>query len=769
LNRTQINSAVLRRALAAGTALTTLSLCTAAWAGEADAPTTRTGSEGSTVSQVVITAERDKAAASAPSKASLDETQPESIITSKFIQLATPDAGDYTTVTLIAPSMAGITSNGGGVGEYNKITLRGFKDGQFNVTYDGVSYGDTNDPTHHPASYWPASTIGAVVVDRGPGAAGDLGQANYGGALHFFSPVTTDARSIEQRITYGTFNTQDYVTTLQSGQIAAMGGGKLLLNFDERTSDGQLSKSSGVAFNQLLKYEMPLGEHFTLTVFGSKNYTRFYQPDAGPGETWQQMLLYGKNFQLNDIPTDEHYFRFNHQKKNTDFDYIDIKGDPRPGLSLENQLYTFFYANKTIATDDITGLVGGPNTSKVTALPPAGLGALTPPASDIGGYDKLNLYRVIGDIVRVNQDFSFGTLRTGALVEWSSTNRHNLLLDLTQNLPDLKYKSVPPAPVVVHSSNAKTQELSNWTQYQLFADFEWRPTEALTITPGVKYISFKRTINAAVENSGVNGFVRGPVQGSNTYSDTLYFLTANYKIMPYWSVYAQAGQGFLIPALSFLQVNNLNLNNLKPTKSDNYQVGTVFTRGHFTADADFYRTNISNLLTPDPTGQFYINAGTGNFSGVEGETAYTFDFGLTLFANGSLNDSNFLTGVGTNRASIVALPNSTAATGAIFSQGPWQGAVTYKYVGRAPGVYNTGGTVTTPDGQVVLNGHSSFVPSYDEINASVAYDFGHFRVKLAGYNLADKRTVTSVTSLSASNLYTFEAGRQIQLTVGAKF
>ena len=40
---------------------------------------------------------------------------------------------------------------------------------------------------------FPASPIGAAGVDRGPGAAGDLGQENYGGAIHFFSPDVSDA------------------------------------------------------------------------------------------------------------------------------------------------------------------------------------------------------------------------------------------------------------------------------------------------------------------------------------------------------------------------------------------------------------------------------------------------------------------------------------------------------------------------------------------------------------------------------------------------
>ena len=165
------------------------------------------GSEGTRVDALIVTAERNQAAAAAPTKASLDETQPESIVSHKFIEAFTPENGDYTTVLLIAPSMAGISANGGGIGDSNKTTLRGFQDGQYNITYDGLAIGDTNDPTHHPADYFPASNIGAAVVERGPGAAGDLGQANYGGAIHLFSPTLSDTFNVVAKGTYGTWNT----------------------------------------------------------------------------------------------------------------------------------------------------------------------------------------------------------------------------------------------------------------------------------------------------------------------------------------------------------------------------------------------------------------------------------------------------------------------------------------------------------------------------------------------------------------------------------
>jgi iron complex outermembrane recepter protein len=724
-------------------------------AGQAQAQDGHPTAEGSSADELVVTAERNKAAATAPTKGSITETQPESIISSQFIQQVVPATGDYTSVVLIAPSIGGIPSNGGGVGETNKATLRGFQDGQYNITYDGIFYGDTNDPTHHPASFFPASTIGTAVVDRGPGAAGDLGQANYGGALHYFSPDVSSAFGIRQNATFGSYNTRAFVTTIQSGEISQLDHAKILLNFDERLSDGELSYSSGKAFNQLAKIQAPVGSNGTLTLFAAYNYTRFYQSDAGPGETWQQVQLYGKDFALTNDPNDEHYWGYNHQAKRSDFEYIDYKGAFADGVSVENQGYTYFYSNKTISVDDITGLVGGTNTSH-----PADK---LLPQTDIGGYDKGNRYRVFGDIMRVNKNWAWGTLKAGGMVETSSTDRHNLLIDLTQDgAPDLKYSSLT-TPVVKNVSNVKTLEDSSWFQYQLFADLELRPMDNLTITPGFKYVHLKRDVNAVMENSGISGLVRGPLVGTDTFEKPLYFLTANYRIQPDWSMYFQYATGFLIPSLSALYVNNISLNQLQPTTTVNYQAGSVYSHGNFSVDADVYKIDVKNLQVADPTGQFYVNQGDGSYYGVEGEAAVALPMDVTLFANGSLNRNR----VGGQE--VTNAPSWTAATGALYHHGPWGASLTFKQVGRLVAFYNGGTATVTPDGVALAPGQARKIGPYSTTDASISYDFGHFRVKLAGFNLFDNRTITSITGPAAKDLYTFQAGRQIQGTIEAKF
>ena len=739
------------------------------------------GAEGAEVSAVVITAERSKAAETAPTKASVDETQPESIITHRFIEQATKETGSWVSVTAIAPSISGVTANGGGVGETTKLTMRGFQDGQFNLTYDGISFADTNGPTHHEASYWPSSTVGAVVIDRGPGAAGDLGPSNFGGAIHLFSPEISDTFGGSQRVTYGSFETYAAVTTLNTGTLSQLGGGKLLLNFDERWSAGELSNSGGEAQNQLAKFILPINAHWQLTLLGSHNYTHFYQNDgSGAGATWQQILDHGKNFALTNIPGDEHYYKYNQQAKQSDFEYADLKGELNPSLNVENLLYTYFYKNSTRSASANIDPVGSNASSLVQAKAANRLPGQA--ASDLQGYDKLNMYRVSGDIVRLNKDFSFGTLKIGGLYEWSTTDRHNLLLDITNGwTPDLKF--APPTNLVPAPTNAKLEENSDWQDYQLFADFYWRPTNNITITPGIKYVHEHLDVRAANENTA-GGNKNQSLFDSEEVSHPVYFLTANYKILPYLSVYAQYATSFMFPDITSLYFTNAanGLQSVQTQKTKTYQVGTVYSRGNFTADADAYKVDATNLIQQCTAGGQTedCNVGTARFSGLEGEAAYAFDFGLTLFANGGSNVSTLVKtapGVGNPNQELANAPRWTDSVGALFNRGPWAASVTYKQSGQFATYNPSVQTGTTPSGQPVYQRFS--LPGYDSIDASASYDFGRFKVKLSGFNLADKRAITSykpgatATALfqggADTSYYEFQAGRELQITLQAKF
>jgi len=745
--------------LLCGTILATCIAPAAFATGAPPAGTTATGTEGTDVSTIVVTAERNTAATSAPTKASILETQPESLITHKFIEQATPESGDYTTAVSIAPSVATSSAIGGGVGDASISTLRGFQDGQFNITFDGIAFGDANDTTHHPAAFFPGSTIGTAVVDRGPGAAGDMGQANFGGAIHLFSPTVADKMSVSQKVTYGSFNTQSYVTALQTGAISALGGAKLLLSADIRSSDGQTTDSNGIGRNFMAKLVIPIGSQAELTAFSSLNHIRYNQSDVGGtflgfGITDAQKAAYGINFQLNGDPTDEHYAGYNYVRKNTSFNYLNLKWNVGHGIAIEDHLYYYTYDNQTVSAQNNADQLNPSFASCASSLTgtcsyysPDGGTTLT---SDIAGYHKQNKYDTVGNILRVNADLGFGTLRAGGLYEHSKATRFISNWDLTTNTPDTtgtygSFGAAAPAGL----ANYTYYEPSSWNQYQLFADFEWRPLSNLTITPGIKQLHYTRNVSNAFETVYVPGSGNSPVivDGKRTYNKTMWFITANYRILPEWSVYAQAASGFLVPPVKTVAaVYNGTTSATAPQTTTTYQVGSVYTKGRLTVDADYYFINANNvLIASKKSGCFcYLNTGKGRYYGFEAQGAYNLGSGVTLFANGSRNVARELDA----GSDYTNAPKSTAAFGVIYDYRKWQATFTDKIVGA----------------QLASDGATRISP-YATLDASLAYDLGHVKLKIAAFNMADRRAL-----LDYDGTYSlYQVGREVQGTVQVKF
>ena len=186
-----------RRALLLGT-IATASLIAgqAALAAEASAAEAGAADQGiAEGSNILVTATRVNEIA--PATASLQTTQPQAIISRSFIEDSLPATADFNQIALISPSVSNFGGvNGAGLSE-SKAQIRGFQDGEYNVTYDGVPFGDTNDPSHHSNTFFPSNTIETLVVDRGPGNASNLGIATFGGSMNLFSRATREDASAE--------------------------------------------------------------------------------------------------------------------------------------------------------------------------------------------------------------------------------------------------------------------------------------------------------------------------------------------------------------------------------------------------------------------------------------------------------------------------------------------------------------------------------------------------------------------------------------------
>jgi len=734
----------------------------------------------------------------APSKASLNTTQPQTIINKSYIEDSVAQTSDYVTILAIVPSLSGLSINGPGLSDGNvKNTLRGLPDGNFGMSYDGIPFGDTNGPTHHSESYFPSSTIGSVDVDRGPGNAGTIGASTYGGTINLFSEPLTDDFHAKQTMTYGSWGTWNFNTNLQTGTFEALGHDvRVLANFQDTESSGYLTLQSTHHDNELLKVETEIAPGWTLTAFANRN-GLVQTVNDNNGATPGQVITYGKQFALqNTNPALPDYAAYNPEFKQTDMDYLRLRGDISDTFHLDDEAYTYAYINKTVTTNNITQTLANVLAGTFQS-PGTKVGGVSHP-NDILGYTKLNAYRVWGDVLRASLDYAVGSitgqLRAGVWLEASATERERYYFDVnlcnaggpgscnafkSELLGTYADQKTSSGTVFNGISGVGYHEHTGWNQYEPFLELEIRPIDGLTVTPGIKYVSWEHTINP-------NSLIKGKppaIYGANnadsfTTTRTLPFATINYKIMQNWSVYAQYANGIYVPDISSFEVTG-NIDSFpKPQTTTNYQFGTVYYGDNFSVDGDIYYISSDNTIQTVPCNQATppgnasdscnINAGTVIYKGVEGESTYAFSDdvfggifdGLAVFANGSINSAKaHVNPLDPTSRSFQAqqAPFWTAAMGLIYKSDGWKLSLIDKITGQqyedTPAKrYDIYGSTPTA---FVLNrtqyaGSFYKLGAYNNMDFTGSYDLGDFAgadFEIGGgvYNVLDSRNIVAIT------------------------
>ncbi len=690
-----------------------------------------------------------RAAAVAPAQASLQATQPQATISSNFFRVANSPVGDFSNITSLAPSVSGgMSANGPGLGE-SKNTLRGFKDGEYNVTWDGIPFGDTNGPTHHSTAYFPAAIIDSITVERGPGNASNLGQATFGGSLNMSSITPGNELAFSPYAAYGTWNTKLVGARLDTGAIGSAGESRLTINAQSQSSDGARTFSGIDGQNLMVKLDTAISSSTLLTVFMNYNKNYYYQPDKDNGLTMAQANTYGKNYSLSNDPTQANFYGYNRVEKDTTFNYIRLQSDLGNGWAIDNKAYYYHYMNTSLAAD--SGNKPGVGLANVK-YPDAS----TTVAGQMPGYIKQNSHWVSGDILKATKETKEGLLRVGMWVEKAETRRALYDYNLLNMQPNFKEDAVGTTP-----RNISYDQNSGWTNYQPFAEFEWAAAKNLTVTPGVKFMSTRLNIDALV-----NATARVPQQITKDFNSTLPFLTANYKLDGNTSTYAQYAKGMLVPDISSYQSANANATNIDPQTSTNYQFGVVHKSNDITWDADIYLIDFNNKIAVDPssssTQPSYYNQGGVIYRGVEGQVTYALPNGLSLYANGSINSA---TTKDTN-AQIALTPDRTAALALIYQTHGWTGVLTHKYTGD----------------QYALDNVPYKINGYWMTNASLSYKVPEpgwgmksLTMNVGVYNLFNEQNIIAVKTSSttgaalSSDTYLFNPGTSVMFSIRGTF
>src|ERR1017187_7170552 len=143
----------------------------------------------------------------APSGNTLEAAAPKTEISTAFIKNFISPVSDFAEVVNLAPGTYSLNPNGIGLGQ-GKTFFRGFQDGQYTMTFDGIPFEDTNSPTHHSWANFPSGWTDAVDFDRSPGLASTFGPTNFGGSINMKSPPLFPDPDIRATFDYGSFNTR---------------------------------------------------------------------------------------------------------------------------------------------------------------------------------------------------------------------------------------------------------------------------------------------------------------------------------------------------------------------------------------------------------------------------------------------------------------------------------------------------------------------------------------------------------------------------------
>ncbi|MGE4483342.1 TonB-dependent receptor [Acidocella sp.] len=686
----------------------------------------------------------------APSKAPLHSTQPTSVVDKHTVDHLLTGTQSWADIARLTPSVNNISPNGPGLAESSGPTIRGFQDGQYNVTFDGIPFGDSNDFTHHSTSFFTNSMIGQTIVDRGPGEADTVGDATFGGtiSLRTINPSPVAKATIDS--SYGSYNTTDNSIRLDTGAMPSLNGAAGVVEVEHVQSDGALQHATQQRTNFFGKLVLPLSHSTTLTLMA--DYNQLYQ-NQPMGATLSQMDALGWNYAYSDNPASQAYWRYNNDHITTDMEYADLRSNLGDGFLYDGKIYTYAYYHHDLNGDDPNDTLADGVTQDVAAGAVPNEVVLTPGGTaqpGIPGQTFLMDYRSVGTIQRLQKDLGWGDVKTGFWFDHQVNTRFVQNVSLT----DANAINYDPADsngglVTPTNDNGSIERLQHNQLYtfQPYGQVDWRVTSKLTLSGGLKWAYFRRALNAPV-----NQKTEVETGYTHNYQKLLPSFDAKYAFTPNLSGYVQAAEGFLAPNLNTFYTTALDSESVQPESTINFQGGLVYQDRHWALGGDVYNIHFQNYIDHEKVKvnntneTIYYNNGGVIYRGIEGEAAYHFDSGVTLFGNAGYNQA-FKT---STNVKIAQAPQGTANLGAIYSAHGFYAAIIDQWTG---GEYSGDTGVNVANGQAEGSAASGKSPGgwydpYNVVNVTLAYTFNHdnprkdpIKVKLNLDNITNQKQI----------------------------
>ncbi|HLI84068.1 MAG TPA: TonB-dependent receptor [Bryobacteraceae bacterium] len=183
---------------------------------------------------------------------------------------------------------------------------------------------------------------------------------------------------------------------------------------------------------------------------------------------------------------------------------------------------------------------------------------------------------------------------------------------------------------------------------QPFWEYEWRATDKLSVTAVVKLAYYGMYLNQYADNGKTVGSLGGAQFVTHTagYDSWNPSIDACCHLRNNWLVYAQFGEGSVIPPSSVFDVKNANVETLpKPALVKTYQTGTVLKFNRVTFDFDCYYIHFQNAYVEEPDAAngnvpvWYLPS-PSNSEGVEAESSI-YRGRVGLYLNGTVGSAKY--------------------------------------------------------------------------------------------------------------------------------
>jgi iron complex outermembrane receptor protein len=707
------------------------------------------------------------AAVTAPSGNTLEAVSAKTEVSSEFIKNFMSPLADYSEYVNYAPGTFSLNPNGIGLGQ-GKTYFRGFQDGQYTMTFDGIPFEDTNTPTHHSWANFPSGWTDAVDFDRSSGLSSNFGPTNFGGSINLLSPQLFPDPDIRGSISYGSWNTRILQLDGESGFFGPGHRNSFLMNIQQLLSDGYQTYNRQKRVAGYGKYQYRFSDRSSLTLYGGLVDIWTNTPNT-TNPTRGQVAQFGDNFLLSGDPgtptaPNPYYYGYNTYHVQTDFEYAAYNAELGDGWKFDTKLYTTRYWNKQFYQNGAT--------VNLSSNKPSGV-------------DKLNGYRHAGDTAILSKASKWGVFRTGLWYDWAYTDRYQIPSNILTQL------DTPLGNFHEHFITQSTQP---------FAEFEWHPLQKLVVTVGVKAANYAMTLNQYQDNGKIVGCLGGKastqpgtgapiciggaafVTHSIDYNNWLPNIAARYSLKSSWSVYAQWAEGSIIPPSAVFDVPNGEvLVPPKPTLAKTYQIGSVLKHRRWTLDADAYYVHFQNgydqYTDPTTNEPIFVATGPTNTKGIEAEGNVLLGWGFSVYANGTMGSAKYQTGANYPNGGlwVADTPKDVETASLLWRNRNWDIGLVDKRVGR---LYNDNASLS-----YLINGiqipypvdQAIKIDPFNLVNVFVNYTVKRgswlrgSKIGLAVTNLADSHNIVGVTPFTAPTAsvpYVQNPGDQLNLVPG---